>query len=126
MLPAMWRNEPCMNIEAKTVSQAGSGFSAGIPFAFKSPVLQTIPRDSGPLSVWRATAAQCAPGWVSASGIAPNFMTACVSGPLKNDPPWRIASRYATTFATISSAVTNGNRSVGMLSLIGITGRRGP
>ena len=46
-----------------------------------------------------------------------------VVGPAKNDPPWRIASRYTTTFATISASVTNGNRSVGMLSFSGITRR---
>ncbi len=43
MLPAMCRNEPCMNIEVKTVSQTGSGFWAPIPFAFSSPAVADNP-----------------------------------------------------------------------------------
>ena len=46
-----------------------------------------------------------------------------IVGAAKNDPPWRIASRYTTTFATISASVTNPKRSVGMLSFSGITRR---
>ena len=45
-----------------------------------------------------------------------------MSGPLKIDPPCRIASRYATTLIRISVTVTNGNLPVGMLSFSGITG----
>ena len=42
-----------------------------------------------------------------------------MSGPLHSDPPCQIARTYTTTLAISSASVTNGNRSVGMLSLIG-------
>src|ERR1700759_3476179 len=60
---------------------------------------------------------------VSTVGIAPYLTSTYWSGPPKNDPPWLIASRYTITLTTTSPTVPAGNRSVGMLSFSGITGR---
>ena len=59
--------------------------------------------------------------WVSACTTTPYLSTSRASGPLHSEPPWTIVSRYTTTFAMINASVTTGARSVGMLSLIGIT-----
>ncbi len=111
MLPPMWTIEACMNIAVNTVSHVGRVFgTAPFPHPIASPV--------APL-----TSVQCTPECVSVYGIAPYLTTSWVSGPLISDPPWRMANRYTTKLARISATVTNGKRSVGMLSLSGIIGQ---
>ena len=124
MLPAMCRNEACMNIALKTVSHVGSVFSVGIWLAASTALLHSTscwPLPNGPV---RTTAAQCRPGCRSTFGIAPYLTTSSVPGPLNSEPPCRMASKYTTTLIRIRLAVTNGNFPVGMLSFSGIT-RRG-
>src|SRR5947207_389455 len=103
MFPAMWRIDPCMNIDVKTVSQVGM------------PPLRAHRIWLPAITSWLVR--QC----VSTVGIAPYLTDSYAVGPPISDPPWRIASRYEITLARISATVTNGKRFVGMLSFRGIT-----
>jgi hypothetical protein len=83
-----------MNIAVKIVSQDGivpwAPTCAMLPSGSRWP-LQNAPTTCGPERVWRANSAQFAPECVSEYGIAPYLNTSCVSGPLMNEPPCRIA-----------------------------------
>ena len=83
MLPAMWRIEACMNIAGEDRLPGGERCPARAPRPHAS---SRRARDLRATSQW-------APGWVSASGIAPYLNTSCVPGPLISDPPCLIARK---------------------------------
>ncbi len=88
MLPPMWRIEACMNIAVNTVCQAGRRVPGSGSRLRAS--CAAVAEHSAPAA--HVAAAQWMLGWCSALGIAPYLTTSCVSGPLMNEPPWRIAS----------------------------------
>ena len=110
MLPPMWMIEACMNMLVNTVCQVRD--------RARQRALHAADRLAGRRLDHAALIA----------GVGERERDRAVLdllrgvGPLINDPPWRIASMYTITFTTISAIVTNGNRSVGMLSFSGITG----